>query len=181
MQRAVLLDVKRLLAEIDKQEQEQENSRRALAIKEAQTRREHDLKMKELELRAKEIERERAVQLQAAQMDEDVFALKQPGLRRKIMGEINSQLREQNFQARLKAIEAVGEVARALLEDIRHHPGRLSSPEETQTLLEALRLLENLSRPAEGPKIPQQVRSEFAIDDGSPKPPKLPVVLPDKA
>lgn len=168
---------------VDKQYAEMQRTK----LQEEHVQLEHQLKLKEMELREQRVDRDRVIQLRELQAQEDIFAMQQPGFRRKIMGDINAQLRNFNQDARLKTIESIGEVAKTLLEEIHAHPGRLSSEQEVQVLQRALDLLEKLALPVAPPSIPQQVRSNLAIDKAAPpgpadKPPLVvtppPVALP---
>jgi len=180
LERNNLLDIRRMLTEIEKHEREKDAARQITALKEEQAQLEHNLKIKEIELREQRVDRDRAIRLRELQAEEDLFAMQQPGFRRKIMGDINAQLRTFNQEARLKAIESIGELAKTLLEETRAHPGRLHSEQEAQVLQKALDLLDRLAQPVSPPPIPQQVRSHLAVDKaGPPGPPdKPPLVVP---
>jgi hypothetical protein len=148
-------------------------------LEERQHEHDHEEKLEAIKREKIELaEREKAapyrryVQQLEAQADEDVFAMKQPMFRRDIMGKINTQLREWNQEARLESIKAVGEVAKALIEDLHRHPGMRTTGEIDQ-LEKALALIKELSEPTKAPPIPQQTRSKYAVDPGSPKPPAL--------
>jgi hypothetical protein len=132
-------------------------------------------KQANLRWRKSTVELETATQLLEAQMDEDVAALKQPGNRRRIGGELGGQARERNQAARMEAISAVQELAKAMLEQMHKYPGRAFTPEDTSALLKALELLDKLADPDryKAPPIPQQMRSTYAVDENQPKPPEL--------
>ena len=148
-------------------------------LQEEQVQLEHKLRLKEIDLREQRVDRDRAIRLRELQAEEDIFAMQQPGFRRKTMGDINAQLRNFNQEARLKTIESIGEVAKTLLEEIHAHPGRLYSEPEVQVLQKALELLEKLAQPVSPPPIPQQVRSNLAVDRAGPPGPadKPPLVV----
>ncbi len=139
-----------------------------IKLREEQAELEHKVKLKEIEMREQTVDRERAIGIREAQAEEDVFAMKQPGFRRKMVGDINMQLRNFNQDARMKAIEAVGEMARTLIEELQRHPGQMQAGQVVTAVQEALKLLEKLAQPPTAPPIPQQVRSELAVDKYNP-------------
>ncbi len=141
----------------------------------------------ELEVRGANVDLYSEIERRAAQAEEDIVALKQPAGRRKIAGELAGQARERNQAARMEAIEAVSDMAKALMEEMHKHPGRMYGQQDMQPLMKALELLEKLtfSEDYNPPKVPQQVRSFFAVDvDPQQPPPRAavppPVHLPDK-
>lgn len=133
-----------------------------------------------LQRRAGTVDKDNEVRRREAQREEDVFAIQQPGLRRKIYGDISTQLREKNQQARIEAIKTVKDLAEALVEDLRRHPGRVYTEKDIQPLIRALDLLDKLAQPVAAPPIPGHVRSYFAVDRDQPYPPPeyLPSDLP---
>ncbi|MBP7692603.1 MAG: hypothetical protein KA764_11825 [Anaerolineales bacterium] len=145
------------------------------------TRLEPDAAWKDLQRRAATVDKDGEVRRREAQREEDVFALQQPGLRRQASVAIATQMREKNQQARLDAIEAVEELSKAFVEDLRRHPGRTYTEKDMQPLLKALELLDKLAQPVPAPQFPTQIRSYFALDaTNDPRtavPP--PFVLPD--
>lgn len=148
-------------------------------LEETQHEHDHQEKIEQLKREAAELKKReevadlrRYVQQIEAQVDEDVFAMKQPGFRRKAKGDIQGQLREYNQQARLESIKATSEVVRSILENMQRHPG-MHTPQEAESLAKALTLLQELAKPVEAPPIPQQVRSVYAVDDGQPEPPEI--------
>ena len=147
-----------------------------IKLREEQAELEHKVKLKEIEMREQTVDRERAIGIREAQAAEDVFAMQQPGFRRKIVGDINMQLRSFNQEARMKAIEAVVEMARTLIEELQRHPGQMHAGQVVTAVQEALKLLEKLSQPPTAPPIPQQVRSYLAIDVDAPPPPDKPAL-----
>jgi hypothetical protein len=145
-----------------------------IKLQEEQTELQRNVKLKDIEMREQIVDRERAIGIREAQAEEDVFAMKQPGFRRKMVGDINMQLRTFNQEARMKSIEAVSEAARALIEDLQRHPGQMHSGQVLNALQEALKLLDKLAQPTSAPPIPLQVRSLLAVDKDAPPPPDKP-------
>lgn len=144
-----------------------------LEVKVGLTRLKPDPKWEDLQVRNALVDKSSLVERREAQKNEDVFALQQPGFRRRIMGDLASQARERNQQARMEAIDTVKDLAKALVEDLRLHPGRVYTEKDMQPLLKALELLDKLAQPVPPPPIPQQVRSYFAVDENQPKPPPM--------
>lgn len=140
---------------------------------------EHKTKLQELEARGAIVDLNSEIQRREAQADEDVAALKQPARRREVAGKLVGEARERNQAARMDAIEAVSDIAKALMEEMHKHPGRTYTTQDMQPLLKALELLDKLTFADDykPPKVPQQVRSFFAVDEDQPLPP--PVHLPD--
>jgi hypothetical protein len=155
-------------------------SEHGLQVKISLSRLRPDPDWENLERRNTLVDRAGYVERREAQKDEDVAAFKQPANRRSIMGQLQAQTRERNQQARMEAIETVKELAKALVEDLRRHPGRVFTEKDMQPLEKALDLLDKLAAPVSPPPIPQQVRSYFAVDAGDltrapiPPPPALP-------
>jgi len=108
-----------------------------------------------------------------AQANEDAFAVEQPALRRRIMGDFGTQARERNHAARMEAIETVGTIAKAFLDGMRAYPGRIYTEKDMAPLMKALDLFGKLTDPVNAPPIPQQVRSKYAVDEKQPEPPDL--------
>lgn len=108
-----------------------------------------------------------------AQVDEDIAAMKQTGNRRNVMTTLGSQARERNHAARMEAIDAVSQMAKLLFEDFQRNPGRVYSQKDMEPLMKALGLLEKLTEAVPAPPVPQQMRSEYAVDDKQPPPPPL--------
>ncbi len=146
---------------------------REATLKLAHLEREHERMHKDLELRGQIVHKSRVVQQMEAQAEEDVFAVKQPAFRRHIAGSIAGQVRERNQEARLEAIRAVSDVAKALLEEFHRNPGRVYTPQDMEPLMKALEMLDKLSAPVAGPPIPMDVRSRYAVDKNAPTPPDL--------
>ncbi len=143
-----------------------------------------DSTWEDLHRRAATVDKDNEVRRREAQREEDVFAIQQPGLRRMASVNIATQMRERNQQARMEAIDTVKDLAKALLEDLRLHPGRVYTERDMQPLVKALDLLDKLAQPVPAPQFPTQVRSYFALDatsDGKtsvPPPAELPDDLP---
>lgn len=155
----------------------EEFSAHGLEIKIGLTRLKPDPAWEDLQRRAATIDKDSFVRRREAQREEDVFAVEQSKFRRRIAGEIAGQMRERNQQARLEAMDTVKDLARAMVEDLRLHPGRVYTEKDMQPLVKALELLDKLAQPVPPPGIPQQVRSYFAVDKDQPYPP--PVDLPE--
>ncbi len=155
-------------------------SQHGLEVKIGLTRLRPDPQWEDLQRRDALVDRTGYVERREAQKDEDVAALKQPANRRNIMGQIGAQFRERNQQARMEAIETVKELAKAMIEDLRRHPGRVFTEKDMQPLEKIIDLLDKLATPVSPPPIPQQVRSYFAVEAGDPTrapyppPPDLP-------
>ncbi|MBL8057087.1 MAG: hypothetical protein JNK29_10340 [Anaerolineales bacterium] len=168
-------DVVRLLPSITEvdlaHEVDEEFRAHGLDVKVGLTRLKPDPAWEDLQRRAATVDMDSEVRRREAQREEDVFAMQQTGFRRRIAGEIAGQMREKNQQARLEAIEAVEELAKAFVEDLRRHPGRVYTEKDMGPLIKALELLDKLATPVPPPPIPQQVRSYFAVDPDHPKPP----------
>ncbi len=79
-------------------------------------------------------------------MEEDIFALEQPWVVRMAQTRINQLNAERDFEARKLAVVALQELAKAISDDLHTHPGRWS-PEESQTLEQALALLDKFGSP----------------------------------
>jgi hypothetical protein len=135
-----------------------------LELKVGLTRMKPDERWEALQVRNALVDKTSLVERREAQKEEDVFALKQPAFRRNILGTLGAQARERNQQARMEAIETVKDLAKALVEDLRLHPGRVYTDKDMQPLLKALELLDKFAAPVPPPPIPQQVRSYFAVD-----------------
>lgn len=108
-----------------------------------------------------------------AQVDEDIAAMKQPANRRNVMTMLGAQARERNHAARMEAIDAVSQMAKLLFEDFQRNPGRVYSQKDMEPLMKALGILEKLTEQVPAPPVPQQVRSEYAVDANQPTPPPL--------
>ena len=155
-----------------------------LEVKVGLTRLKPDQTWEDLQRRAATVDKDNEVRRRELQRDEDVFALEQPKLRRLASVSIATQMRERNQQARLEAIEAVEELAKAFVEDLRRHPGRVYTEKDMGPLIKALELLDKLAQPVPAPQFPVQVRSYFALDATAdpktavPPPTELPRHLP---
>jgi hypothetical protein len=181
-------DVVRLLPAITEvdiaHEVAQEFRAHGLEVKVGLTRLKPDEKWEDLQRRAATVDKDNEVRRREAQREEDVFAIQQPGLRRMASVNIATQMRERNQQARLEAIEAVEELAKAFVEDLRRHPGRVYTEKDMLPLIKALELLDKLAQPVPPPQFPTQVRSYFALDatadpkSAVPPPVDLPEGLP---
>jgi len=142
---------------------------------------EYEQKQSDFELRKAIAQTSWAVRMMEAQLEEDVFAIQQPGFRRKLSGDLNAAMRQQNFEARIKTIEAAKEMAQGLMESMRNHPGRLHTEEDTKVITQILGLLQEMSKPVASPPIPNKVRSRFAMDnvaDPAEPPIKWPLASP---
>jgi hypothetical protein len=159
-----------------------EFSHHGLEVKVGLTRLKPDAAWEDLQRRAAMVDKDNLVRRREAQRDEDVFAIQQPGLRRMASVNIATQMRERNQQARLEAIEAIEELSKAFVEDLRRHPGRVYTEKDMQPLLKALELLDRLAQPVPAPQFPTQVRSYFALDatEDSKTPIPPPADLPDE-
>ncbi len=160
-----------MIAEIKKFAKELEVAQKEAEFKEEHSQHEHDQKMRDFKHREDEEERRREVELLAVQVDEDINALRQPARRREVAVTVGTMVRTLNHEVRLKAIATVGEMIKALLDERQKYPGHFQTDSENETLAKALQFLQDLSKPYDSPKIPQQMRSYLAVDEDQPEPP----------
>lgn len=161
----------RMIADIKKFAKQLEVAQKEAEFREEHSQHEHEQKMRDFEHREDEEKRRREVELLTVQVDEDINALRQPARRRDAATAINTMVRTLNHEVRLKTIETVGEMIKALLDERQKYPGRFQTDGESETLADALRFLQELSKPGDAPKIPQQMRSYLAVDENQPEPP----------
>ena len=100
----------------------------------------------DLSQRGSLVDRNSEVRRREAQMEEDIFALEQPYVVRMTQATINQLNGVRDFEARKLAVTALQELAKAISDDLHSHPGRWS-PEESQTLQDALALLDKFGSP----------------------------------
>jgi hypothetical protein len=121
------------------------------------------------------VDRNSEVRRREAQMEEDIFALEQPWVMRMAQTFINRLNAERDFDARKLALTAVQQLAVAISDDLHNHPGRWS-PEESETLKEALALLDKFGSPSR-PITFAPLRSLYSKEH-YPPPGQPPVVVP---
>ena len=124
------------------------------------------------------VDRNSEVRRREAQMEEDIFALEQPYIMRMAQTTINRLNAERDFEVRKLAVTALQELAKAISDDLHNHPGRWS-PEETETLEQALALLDKLGSPTR-PITFAPLRSLYSKEN-FPPPGQPPVVVPGAA
>lgn len=178
MERDNLLAIKQMLVDMKKFEQQRQLTQQEADLKEEQSQREHLHKMHEFEREEEAQKRRREVELFKAQVEEDINAMLQPGRKRGAVTEINKIMGQRSFEIRLKAIDALQDIVKTMLEDRARHPGQFSNPDDTQVLNDALTMLKEWSAPiATIPSPP--IRSHLAMDKYPEPPPVAEPLKPD--
>lgn len=172
------LAIAQLQADIERFKRQRELTQEEAALKEEQSKSEHLQKMNDFEWREAEEKRRREVELLTAQVDEDIAAMKQPSRKREAVSGLNRILGERSFEIRLKAIDALQNIVKTILEERAHYPGQFSNADDTQVLNDALTMLKEWSTPpATIPSPP--VRSLLAMDKHPEPPPVAEPIKPD--
>jgi hypothetical protein len=121
------------------------------------------------------VDRNSEVRRREAQMEEDIFALEQPYIMRMAQTTINRLSGERDFEVRKLAVTALQQLSEAISDDLHNHPGRWS-PEEGETLQQALALLDKFGSPTR-PITFAPVRSLYSKEN-YPPPGQPPVLAP---
>jgi hypothetical protein len=178
MERDNLLAIKQMLVDMKKFEQQRAVAEQEANLIEEQSQRQHQQKMHDFEREEEAQKRRREVELFKAQVEEDINAMLQPGRKRMAVTEVNKIMGQRSFEIRLKAIDALQEIVKTILEDRARHPGQFANADDNQVLNDALTMLKEWSAPA--PQIPSPpIRSHLAMDKHPEPPPVAEPLKPD--
>lgn len=139
---------------------------------------EHERVEANLKRRKELAEQMRLVELLEAQVAEDIAAMQQLSNKRKGISSINIQQREKTYEIRLKAIDTLSAIVRAVLEERNRYPGQFTNPDDNPLLTDAIAMIKEWTAAPKAIESPP-IRSFLSVAEHPEAPPVAQPIRPD--